>query len=486
MSETGRVPEVRSFASGQVTAGLVAMAAALPGIALAQEADEAPSILRLLSRATFGWTPADLNSASREGWKDYLEGQLHPGSINDAPVDSMLLSLPTISMDSRTIYSQYQPVIARELIEAKILRSVFSRRQLLERVVDFWTDHFNIDIRKGECQWLKTIDDREVVRPLALGTFRNLLLASAQSPAMVTYLDNRLNLKQSPNENYARELLELHTLGNPNAFSQQDVKEIARCFTGWSVDGNATSETRGKFVFQHYWHDQEAKTVLGHVIPANGGMQDGITVLEILADHPLTAQHISLKLAHYFYGAEPPATYLRQVQSAFSTSGGDIRATLRVALSEANLMKANRMLKRPFHLFVQPLRALQPKISSTTAMQEYLLNAGHLPFHWTAPDGYPLQPAHWSANMTPRWSFGFGLAANQIAGISVPLSLLAKDNLSYANILGIINDRLFSGLMSDVLRARFQFYAGFGQILQERTVRDLFGLATASPENQFC
>jgi len=486
MSKTGQVPEVRSFAGGPIAAGLMAMAAALPSAATAQSEDETSTILRLLSRATFGWTPADLTAASREGWKDYLESQLHPSSINDSALDSKLQPLSTVWMDPRSIYTQYQPTVARELIEAKILRAVFSRRQLLERMVDFWTDHFNIDIRKGECQWLKTIDDREVIRPNALGNFRDLLIASAKSPAMVTYLDNRLNLKQAPNENYARELLELHTLGQANAFTQQDVTEVARCFTGWSVDGSASSETRGQFVFQHFWHDQGAKTVLGHTIPPNGGMQDGLTVLEILADHPLTAQWVALKLGRYFFGAEPPASYLRQVQASFSHSRGDMRATLRTALSEANLTKANPLLMRPFHLFARSVRALQPKVTSTAAMQDYILNAGQLPFHWAPPNGYPLRPDYWTGNMTSRWSFGFGFAANQVSGIEVPLTLLAKANLSYNFVLQSINQSLFSGQMSDVLKTRLRFYAGLSQILLERTIRDLYGLAMASPEYQYC
>lgn len=485
MSEAGFVPVTEPVWKRLAPIGVGASAALLSAKAVAQF-DESPIVLPLLLRATYGPTVSELASASSLGWDGYLQSQLNYGQLDDSAVESSLSRLTSLSASPFNIYSIYQATVARELIEAKILRAAFSRRQLYERMVEFWTDHFNIDIRKGECQWLKTIDDREVIRPHALGRFHDLLVATAFSPAMVTYLDNRLNLKQSPNENYARELMELHTIGDTNAFTQLDVKEVARCFTGWSVVGSASDPNRGQFIFQPYWHDQGPKRVLGIDIPANGGIQDGITVLEILSDHPATAKHLSTKLAKYFFGPNPPKTYIRAIQSAFQSSGGDIKTTLKTVFSSSQLLKAPPLLKRPFHLFVGQNRALQPKVSSTLSVQSALASAGHLPYHWGPPDGFPLTQEYWIGNLTPRWAFGMNLMANRVDGIDVPVAALVKQSRTLANTLYQIDARFLFGTMSRELKDRLTFYAGFANPLPDFTVRDLFGLTMASPEYQYC
>lgn len=483
MDETGRRPDrMLTYASG-LAGGALALSAGL--VTNAEALDGGSNVLRLMHRANYGFTPTDVASAERLGWSSYLESQLNHESLADPAMESMLAVFPTLQMDSKSIYSTFQETVSKELVGAKILRSVFSRRQLFERMVELWTDHFNINIQKGECQWLKTIDDRDVIRPHALGNFHDLLVATAKSPAMLTYLDNRTNSKHGPNENYARELLEIHTLGDASAFTQQDVKEVARCFTGWSVVGDPNSPDRGKFLYQSVWHDNGPKRVLGVDIPAGGGMQDGLAVLQILANHPATANAIAAKIGTFFYGPLPPRTFIRAISTAYSFSNGDIRQMLRVALSESWLPRANPMLKRPLQLFAGMLRAFQPKITSTSKVYAYLNNAGHLPFHWTAPDGFPNTFAYWSGHLTPRWDFGMALAANRIDGIDIPFSLLIKQNPTFSNVLLHINQRLFCGSMSAQLAENLQFFAGSQGVLTHRVVRDLFGLAASSPEYQF-
>jgi len=182
--------------------------------------------------------------------------------------------------------------VPRELARATLIRQVYSRRQLYEVMVEFWTDHFNISVEKGDCWFLKTVDDRSVIRPHALGKFRDLLWASAHSPAMLVYLDNQVNYKGAPNEHYARELMELHTLGVHGGYTQQDVQDLARCLTGWSVK---EAFWRGDFTFNAGQHDPEAKTVLGLTISPDG-QGEAERVVEMLAAHASTARFIATKL----------------------------------------------------------------------------------------------------------------------------------------------------------------------------------------------
>ncbi|HEX5965406.1 MAG TPA: DUF1800 domain-containing protein, partial [Pyrinomonadaceae bacterium] len=255
-----------------------------------------------------------------------------------------------------------QRIIA-ELQASRILRAVYSERQLQEVMVDFWTNHFNVFAGKGADRWLLTSYDRDTIRPHTMGKFYDLLLATAQSPAMLFYLDNfqsvSPNMQPGPlarrlegqqrqrrgiNENYARELMELHTLGVDGGYTQKDVQEVARCFTGWTIfaprggglavamDGPRAERLRenaGKFFFNLRAHDDGEKAVLGHKIAAGGGIKDGLMVLDILARHPSTAKYVATKLSRYFVSDTPSPALVERVASAFTKSGGDIRATLK-------------------------------------------------------------------------------------------------------------------------------------------------------------
>src|SRR5262249_11611084 len=199
-----------------------------------------------------------------------------------------------------------KPVLRREITRHTLLRAVYSRRQLFEVMVGFWTDHLNINLEKGDCIYLKPADDRLVIRTHALGRFRDLIRASATSPAMLVYLDGKENKKAGPNdipnENYARELLELHTLGVHGGYTQKDVLEVARCLTGWRL---RTKWRKGTVYFDPHWHDNGEKSVLGHGIPAGGGPADLEQVIDMVCRHPSTARYVATKLVRRFVSEEP-------------------------------------------------------------------------------------------------------------------------------------------------------------------------------------
>lgn len=441
---------------------------------------------RLMQRAGYGWTPSDLTNAARTSWEEHLAGQLAYESIVDTGIEARLALLPTLTMSSAQLYPIFNHIRVGELVTSRILRAVYSRRQLFERMVEFWHDHFNVYIFKSECPALTTAYDREAIRPHAMGKFKDLLIATAMSPAMITYLDNRTNNKFGPNQNYSRELLELHTLGTPAAFSENDVKEVARCFTGWSVIEHENDPNRGQFIFRPENHDQGGKTVLGHIIPPNGGMQDGITVLEILADHPLTATSLANKIAIYFFGPNAPRAYVRSIEVMFRLSGGDIRSTLQAALAATHLSKAPPLFRRPFHQFATSVRAILANVTQTGEYRSLLTEAGHQPFHWIPPNGYPIAPDYWRGNLLPRWGFGMELSANRMDGVSVPFSNLVKGLPAVGLVLDSVSKSLFANAMPESLRASLTFYAGQQMILTERAVRDVYGLAMGSPEFQHC
>src|SRR5882672_11421620 len=274
----------------------------------------------------------------------YLEQQLNPDQIDDERGEVAARRFETLQEPLGELF-EYQPeLLHSELMRAALARAVYSERQLYEVMVQFWSDHFNIDPSKGDCKWLKVADDRDVIRKHALGKFPEMLRASALSPAMLWYLDGRVNRRSQPtdkpNENYARELLELHTLGVHGGYTQRDVMEVARCLTGWTVRSTDKKFQIGKVEFNPALHDFGAKEVLGQPMAAapdglsveareQRGREELDRVLEIVARHQSTAQHIGAKLCRHFIADEPPATAVSAVAAAFVRSSGDIRTTLR-------------------------------------------------------------------------------------------------------------------------------------------------------------
>ena len=267
-------------------------------------------------------------------------------------------------------------VITAQMQAARITRAVASDRQLEEVMVDFWFNHFNVYAQKGAVRWMLPAYEREAIRPHALGRFRDLVLATARHPAMLFYLDNWLSTRadlvipggpnagrrMGLNENYARELMELHTLGVDGGYTQQDVIEVARCFTGWTID---RPQQGGGFVFRPLAHDRGAKRVLGQVIPAGGGQQDGERVIDILVRHPSTARFIATKLARRFVSDDPPAALVERAAATFRRTDGDIRAVLATIVTSPEFWSADAYrakIKTPLEVVASAVRALDGRI----------------------------------------------------------------------------------------------------------------------------
>ncbi len=441
---------------------------------------------RLVQRTTMGQTPAEMARIARLGYEGYLDYQLDYRAIDDRELeDALAAALPSLSLSAAELFSRYrenQGVPAFELIAASVYRALYSPRQLFERMVVFWTDHFNIHLFSDAQPLLKPVDDRQVIRRHALGKFPDLLSASAHSPAMLIYLTNDSNVKGAPNENYARELMELHTLGADNGYTQKDVREVARCFTGWGIAG-ARSARPGEFEFDPSRHDNGTKKVLGRTI-SEGGVRDGERVLEILAGSRRTAKFLARKLLVYFWGYEPRKKDVNRVAASYMKTGGDIRAMLRVVLKRGRLERARPKLKRPFHLTTSALRGLFARLDNPGHLLESLFGAGHLPFNWPPPNGYPDSQGFWSGFVLPRWNWG-ATFLDRRAGGGVALELPWVDpSLGAAKIVDGMNLHLFNGAMSEQTSASLLGFLDAGKKLDKNRIHDAIGLAVASPEFQ--
>ncbi len=472
-----------------------ARAAAPPSSA---DVDPAGLLASLVRRCTYGATQGDLALASSLGFTGYLEQQLHPELIDDADCDARLLQYPTLVMTPPELYladADRRPPsdVINQLVDATLTRAVYSKRQLLERMVEFWNDHFNIDINDGDEAYLKPLDDRDTIRRYALDTFPNLLRASALSPAMLLYLDNANSRIPTPNENYARELMELHTLSVTGGYTQQDVHEVARCFTGWSFYSAAVANgvNAGTFRYVPAWHDTGAKTVLGQTIPARSsslGQQDAIEVLNILAAHPSTAAFIAQKLCTRFLGEDTPTGVVNAVTTAYLATGGDIKAMLRAMLTPAHLFDAPPRFKRPMHLMVSALRALPHTAVAFNGIRTQLANTGHRLFSWGPPDGYPDTTTYWSGLLLPRLNFGALLTSGTTTGSIASLTL--DDQAFFAGVttadaaVNALNSALFLGEWPAAERTRVRDYL-LPNPPSRTKLREAISLALGSPSFQW-
>ena len=470
---------------------------AVPGTApLTQSAPNLPSqainpVRRLLNRAGYGPAPGEIERVSGLGLAAYLEEQLNDEGIADTASDLIARHQALYHMDASLLLEQEPKDATIELIGSTFMRAIYSKRQLYEAMVEFWSDHFNIYLRKEQVMPLaKIVDDREVIRPYALTNFRDLLGASAQSPAMLLYLDNISNEKSHPNENYARELLELHTLGVNGGYSQQDVQEVARILTGWTVARNG--RLRGQFIFDDARHDFGEKRVLGKIFPAGRGVEEVAELLDLLAGHPATATFLATKLVRRFVADAPPAELVTQVAEAYRQSGGEIKAMLRVIFLSDAFASAPAKLKRPHTFMVSVLRALHVdlRFGRGRALADWMAVMGQPLFLWPPPDGYPDVSEAWAANLLPRWNFALALLHNEIPGATVPLDdLLAAGGADTA----VSTIQLFAGLiygrsLQENELAMFTDYLA-SQSLQEdeaqTRLRDCIALMLASPEFQW-
>jgi uncharacterized protein (DUF1800 family) len=411
-----------------------------------------------------------------------------------------------------------------ELQASRIMRAVYSERQLQEVMVDFWTNHFNVFANKGADRWLLTSYDRDTIRPYAMGKFSQLLEATAQSPAMLFYLDNFQSvspntndrpgfLRPQPqqqqrrgiNENYARELMELHTLGVDGGYTQKDVQEVARCFTGWTIFqprggaaaaaavmprdgerrnarlGDAMRRTAGTFFFNARAHDDGEKTVLGHKIPAGGGMKDGLMVLDILVHHPSTAKFIATKLVRHFVSDTPPPALVERVAATFRKSDGDIRETLKAIFfsKEFNSPDAYRVkIKRPFELVVSAIRTLGADTNGGPGTHQWIARMGEPLYGFQTPNGYSDTAQSWvnTGGLLERMNFGLALASNRVQGTKVSLTKLNGDQ---GKVLDEYLQTILAGEVSTTTKEALR-----KQLAQSDPPTKVVGLILGTPEFQ--
>lgn len=452
-------------------------------------ADVDPSSLlnKLVRRLTYGPTDFELNLSRTLGYDAYLEYHLDYQAIDDTAVQTQMANYPTLTMTYEQMLGVTGGTVQNECIEAAIIRATLSNRQFFERMVEFWTDHLNIEMNGDRLRRMKSIDDRDVIRVHALGNFRDLITASAHSPAMLDYLDNNLSTSGNPNENYARELMELHTMGVDGGYTQNDVIEVARCFTGWQFWNDAQGALSGTFRYNSSVHDTGQKVVLGNIIPARSaaaGIQDGADVLNILFNHPSTAQYVSRKLCRWLLGYDVPQGVVDSVAAAYTSSNGDIKSMVRAALQPNNLAMASPKYKRPWHHFVSCMRVAPTAITTTSGMRSRLTSAGMPRFGWPTPDGYPDTLDYWVGLIIPRWNFGTDITYPGLSGIAVDTAGFFAGLTTADEMADRLNDSAFGGELPAFERDRIRDYLLPNSPTLTRQ-KEALGLAMASPTFQW-
>lgn len=474
---------------------------------------EEEKIVHVLNRLGFGPRPGDIEKVAAMGLEAYIEQQLHPQEIPDPMMEKRLSSFKTLNMTPKELAefypapnqlrSQRQKLQAErqgegaqsspemegesvpdatremqearrqmraglqrirfELSEAKIMRAVYSERQLQEMMSDFWMNHFNVFLAKGLDRVYTTDFEENVVRPLALGKFEDLLMATAKSPAMLFYLDNWISTAPAEvmeervsalrnrlrsqrrngtggqqaerallrllqrakglNENYARELMELHTLGVDGGYSQEDVIQVAKCLTGWTI--NAPRQG-GSFQFRPFLHEDGDKVVLGHRI-RSGGIEEGEQVLRMLANHPSTARFISTKLVRRFVADDPPPDLVDAASLTFERTGGDLREVLRTLFTHPHFFSPQvyqAKIKKPLELVASALRASGAEMKPARHLMRMLAEMGEALYLCQEPTGYPDVASAWinTNSLLKRLNFALALASDQIPLIRVDLA----------------------------------------------------------------
>ncbi|MEO8430296.1 MAG: DUF1800 domain-containing protein [Acidobacteriota bacterium] len=411
--------------------------------------------------------------------------------------------------------------LVAELATAKVLRAAFSERQLNEVMVDFWMNHFNVYAAKGLDRVLLTSFERDTIRPRIWGRFEDLLLATAKSPAMLFYLDNarsvadpehrpaaRRSFRREPspasagtpetaraakgglNENYARELMELHTLGVDGGYTQKDVTELARVLTGWSMERAAS----GEFTFRPRAHDAGSKTVLGHVFAA-GGMDEGEAMIRILARHPATARHLARKLCERLVSDDPPDALIARVAARSLASGGDLRETVRAVVESSEFFDPaffQAKVKSPFEYVVSAVRASGSSTDAGRPLLKQIEQMGEPLYLCQPPTGYSDAAAAWvnSGAIVARLNFALALASNRIPGTDVDLSRLlspaeSEDPARAADALarGLLGRDLSPETRSTIAR-RLQERAAAGEGAEASPLSLVAALVIGSPEFQ--
>jgi len=481
----GRVPRVL-VVTALLSLYTGALSASLPAASLPKA--DAWTSMHVLNRIGFGPRPGDLERVQKMGLAAYIEEQLHPERIKNAELDARLAEFTTLTLDSNEITEQYiqpaqqlqrqrqqaqgnpprpnaaagdptmntmmtdtaprppqlsaeermirqgQAQVVDDLMQAKVIRAVESNRQLEEVLTDFWFNHFNVYMQKGQVRQFITEYEREAIRPFVLGKFRDMLGATAKSPAMLFYLDNfqssapnaqadlgpemmrRMNnprlspsqrqqvmqrlqqaQRQRPsglNENYARELMELHTLGVDGGYKQQDVQEVARALTGWTI-----ARPGQTFEFRPQMHDSRSKTILGVTFDGRGGQDEGERVLDMLAKHPSTARHIAFKLAQRFVADDPPKALVDRAAKVFLDTKGDLREVTKTIVTSPEMFDSDTYrakVKTPFEFVVSALRATGTRVTNAQPIVQQLRGPLGMPLYGCQPPtGYSMTADAW-------------------------------------------------------------------------------------------
>jgi uncharacterized protein (DUF1800 family) len=400
--------------------------------------------LHALNRLGYGPRPGEVEKVAREGVDAWIARQLAPETIADPACAAVTARFKTQAMSAEALWKAYPQGerrrilgffgkddrprrIVEEAAAAKFVRAANCEAQLAEVMTDFWFNHFNVDARKGPLKWLFMPYERDVIRPRAMGRFRDLLGAVAHSPAMLVYLDNaqstvdaryapddmqddieRMEEKMAErggkraklglNENYARELLELHTLGVNSGYSQGDVTQLARVLTGWSVR-RPNPRKAGEFGFQFKprMHDPGPKTVLGKAF-AGKGEEEGEAALDLLARHPATAAFIATKLCRRFVADDPSPALVARVARRFTESGGDVRAVLKTLFADPEFRSASALrakVKTPFEYAASLLRATNAEVRDPLQAARALVRLGQPPYLCEPPTGWPDRADAW-------------------------------------------------------------------------------------------
>jgi uncharacterized protein (DUF1800 family) len=466
---------------------------------------DARTIVHVLNRLGFGPAPGDVDRVRREGLAAYIDRQLNPDRIPDDRVQARLARFPTLTKSTRELAQDYfipalmqrrrqqraapstpgeqepdmagrmrspeQVAVMRaersvlaELSQQKIIRAAYSERQLQEVLADFWFNHFNVFAGKGPTRIYLTEYERDAIRPHVLGRFRDLLGATARSPAMLFYLDNwqsaapgaASNRRRGLNENYARELMELHTLGVDGGYTQKDVQEIARAFTGWTIDAPRQG---GAFRFDPRIHDNGAKVVLGHRIRAGGGRSDGEQVLDILAAHPSTARFIATKLARRFVADDPPADLVRRAAARFTATRGDIREVVRTVVTSPEFFAPaayRAKVRTPFEFVVSAVRATGAETTGALPLVPALRDLGMPLYGCQPPTGYADRAEAWvnTGALLNRMNFAVSLTAGTLRGVRPAAERDSDANAAAENLIaGALAGDVSSSTRATVARA---------------------------------
>jgi uncharacterized protein (DUF1800 family) len=530
-----------------------------PGKLPIRELNEEEAILHALNRLGFGPRPGQVEQIEKTGLESWLQSQLHPENIADPVVDARLAQFPTLRLSAAALLDQYPPQdiaakrlgmkvdeyqkhlqelakqpggasslpfkdqneIVNEVMEAKIVRAVYTERQLAEQLSDFWFNHFNIFVYKDLDRWYLIPYERDAIRPHVLGKFRDLLEATAKSPAMLFYLDNsssadphafdRLKLhpvharpgeklppiggKRGLNENYGRELMELHTLGVDGGYKQQDVIEVARAFTGWTIESPRENPA---FYFDDRIHDPDPKRVLGKKIKA-GGIKDAEQVLDLLVKDKHTAHHIALELAEHFVSDDPPPALVARMAKTFEKSKGDIRAVMTTMIYSPEFWSRaafRAKVKTPFELVASTARALGADVDQPMQLAQWVSRIGEPLYQCLTPNGYSDKAATWVSTgaLLNRMNFAVALTSNKVRGAQVDINSLVGTDLGANSKLALerVETEFLAGQVSDSTHATLEKEMTEPRILGAKlddpvtqvNVGLITGLVLGSPEFQ--